>query len=54
MLIRVREFVPELLPLVHSAYSAPSTLFWGETQSSEGVQQGVPLAHCCSALLSIR
>ena len=45
MLIRVRELAPELLPFVHSAYSAPSTLLWGETplQSSEGVQQGDPL-----------
>ena len=45
MLIRVRELAPELLPFMHSAYSAPSTLLWGETplQSSEGVQQGDPL-----------
>ena len=45
MLIQVSELAPELLPFVHSAYSAPSTLLWGETplQSSEGVQQGDPL-----------
>ena len=45
MLIRIRELAPELLPLVHSAYSAPFSFFWGETtlQSSEGVQQGDPL-----------
>ena len=41
----VREKVPELLPLVHSAYSSPSHLFIGSEiiQSSEGVQQGDPL-----------
>lgn len=45
MLSKVGELAPELLPFVHSAYSTPSTLFWGETplQSSEGVQQGDPL-----------
>ena len=45
MLIRIRELAPELLPLVHSTYSAPFSFFWGETtlQSSEGVQQGDPL-----------
>ena len=45
MLILTRELAPDLLPLVHSSYSAPSSLFWGETtlQSSEGVQQGDPL-----------
>ena len=36
---------PSLFPLVHSAYSSPSTLFWGDKtiQSAEGVQQGDPL-----------
>ena len=45
MLIWTRKLAPELLPLVHSAYSASSSLFWGETtlQSSECVQQGGPL-----------
>ena len=45
MLTVVREKVPELLPLVHSAYSSPSHLFIGDEiiQSSEGVQQGDPL-----------
>ena len=45
MLTIVREKVPELLPLVHSAYSSPSHLFIGDEiiQSSEGVQQGDPL-----------
>ena len=45
MLTVVREKVPELLPLVHSAYSSPSHLFIGNEiiQSLEGVQQGDPL-----------
>ena len=45
MLAAVREMVPELYPLIHSAYSSPSSLFFGESvlQSSEGVQQGDPL-----------
>ena len=45
MLTVVGEKVPELLPLVHSAYSSPSHLFIGNEiiQSSEGVQQGDPL-----------
>ena len=36
---------PALYPLVHSAYSTPSSLHWGDTvlKSSEGVQQGDPL-----------
>jgi len=35
----------ELFPFVHSAYSSPSSLFWGDKiiQSAEGVQQGDPL-----------
>ena len=45
MLTVVREKVPELLPLVHSAYSSPSHLVIGNEiiQSLEGVQQGDPL-----------
>ena len=45
MLTVVGEKVPELLPLVHSAYSSPSHLFSGNEiiRSSEGVQQGNPL-----------
>ena len=45
MLIAVRDQVPELLPLVLSAYGAPSCLLFGQDiiQSSEGVQQGDPL-----------
>ena len=45
MLMAVRENAPQLFPLVHSAYSAPSSLFaQNETiQSAEGVQQGDPL-----------
>ena len=55
MLIAVRDQVPELLPLVLSAYGAPSCLLFGQEiiQSSEGVQQGDPLAPCCSASQSI-
>ena len=45
MLLAVEEFIPELLPFVHSAYSKPSSLMWGNDvlQSLEGVQQGDPL-----------
>ena len=45
MLEAVRDLAPDIYPLVHSAYSAPSSLAWGEhsIQSSEGVQQGDPL-----------
>ena len=56
MLICVRELVPELLPFVHSAYSATSTLFGGKPFYShlKECNKGIPLTHCCSALLSIR
>ena len=45
MLEAVQDLAPELFPFVHSAYSSPSSLFWGDKilQSSEGVQQGDPL-----------
>ena len=45
MIKAVGKLVPELLPLVLSAYSSPSSLFYGENiiLSSEGVQQGDPL-----------
>ena len=45
MLEAVRDLAPDIYPLVYSAYSAPSTLQWGDhtIQSSEGVQQGDPL-----------
>ena len=54
MLTVVREKVPELFPLVHSAYSSPSHLFIGDEiiQSLEGVQQGDPLDPFYSASLS--
>ena len=41
----VDDMVSELLPLVHSAYSKPPSLFFGDkiVQSCEGVQQGDPL-----------
>ena len=40
----VLELAPRLFHFVHSAYSSPSTLFWGDKtiQSAEGVQQGDP------------
>ena len=45
MLEAVQSLAPDLMAFVHSAYSSPSTLFWGDKtlQSSEGVQQGDPL-----------
>ena len=54
MLILVGELATEVLPFVHSADSASSTLFWDETpsQSTDGVQQGDPFP-CRSVLLSI-
>ena len=41
----VSDLVPELVPFVYSAYSEPSSIFWGENSllSFEGVQQGDPL-----------
>ena len=47
MLKAVMELAPDLFLLVHSAYSSPSLLFWGNRllQSAEGVQQG-PLLFC--------
>ena len=44
MLKAVMELAPDLFPLVHSAYSSPSLLFWGDKllQSAEGMQQGDP------------
>ena len=45
MLESVEGLVPSVYPFVHSVYSSPSSLFWGEINlsSSEGVQQGDPL-----------
>ena len=45
MLEAVQSLAPDLMAFVHSAYSSPSSLFWGDKtlQSSEGVQQGDPL-----------
>ena len=45
MIKAVGKLVPELLPLVLSAYGSPSSLFYGENiiLSSKGVQQGDPL-----------
>ena len=45
MLKAVDRHIPQLLPFVHSAYSAPSILFWEDAQviSAEGIQQVDPL-----------
>ena len=45
MLQAIQELAPVLTAFAHSAYSLPSTLFWGDKilQSAEGVQQGDPL-----------
>lgn len=47
MLEAVEAYIPQLLPFVHSAYSAPSILLWNDAQISsfEGIQQGDPLRH---------
>ena len=46
MLGAVEQHTPILLPFVHSSYSIPSLLFWGDKvlESTEGVQQGDPLS----------
>lgn len=46
MLAAVEEFIPSLLPFVHSAYSPVSKLFWedAEVAFAEGVQQGDPIS----------
>ena len=45
MLKAVEEYIPELLPFVHVAYTAPPILLGDGEQvlSAEGVQQGDPL-----------
>ena len=45
MIMAVRKLVPELLPLVTSAYGSPSSLSFGKDiiWSSEGVQHGDPI-----------
>ena len=45
MLEAVEGLVPSIYPFIHSVYSSPSSLFWGDRtlSSSEGVQQGDPL-----------
>ena len=45
MLKAIGEYIPDLLPYVHAAYSIPSTLLWSGEQviSAEGIQQGDPL-----------
>ena len=53
MLAAVEEFIPELLPFIHSAYCSLPFLLWGEDviNSFEGVQQEDPLGPLlfCSA-----
>ena len=46
MVTAVEELVPELLPLILSAFGSPSSLFFSEDVilSSKGVQQGDTLA----------
>ena len=41
----VEEFLPSLLPFIHSAYSSLSKLLWEDAEviSAEGVQQGDPI-----------
>lgn len=45
MLLAIKDRLPELYAYSYSAYSQPSTLFYGPytVQSSEGPQQGDPL-----------
>ena len=45
MLNAVLDLAPELFHFVHSVYSSPSNLYWGDKiiHSEEGVQQGDPL-----------
>ena len=45
MLKAVENYIPDLLPFVHSAYSSPSILLWGDSHvpSAEGIQQGDPV-----------
>ena len=52
----VEEYIPELLPFVHSVYCSSSFLSWGNEVllSSEGVQQGDPMGPSYSGLLYIR
>ena len=44
-MLAVKKLLPELYPLVRSAYSSSSSLFWGDKiiLSAESVQQGDPL-----------
>ena len=45
MLDAVNDLAPDIYPFVHSIYSTPSDLTWGDKSllSAEGVQQGDPL-----------
>ena len=47
MLCAVEEYIPELLPFVHSVYGSSSYLSLGNEVllSSEGVQQGDPMGY---------
>ena len=55
MLVAVDEMAPELFPLVHSAYSTPSSLYIGDEsiQSAEGIQQGDPLGPLLFCLVDV-
>ena len=46
LLAAVQDLAPDLFPFVHSSYSSPSSLFWGDKtlQSQDGIQQGDPLS----------
>ena len=58
MLGSVLDLAPKIYQFVHSAYSMPSSLFWGDRilHSMEGVQQGYPLGplHFCLAIHRIQ
>ena len=44
MLLAVEEFIPDLLPFIHSVYCSNSVLVWDDVMvlSSDGVHQGDP------------
>ena len=59
MLLAVEEFIPELLPFVHSAYSKPSSLMWAMTcyspwKVSNKVTPLVPYCFACQFTKCVR
>ena len=58
MLSAVLDLAPEIYQFVYSAYSAPSSLYWGDKilLSQEGIQQGDPLGPLlfCLAIFRIQ